>query len=170
MGGAALLEKIGFSNLLATTLISVLIISFAATTLDTATRIQRFIIIELGDALNVNILKNKLAATFLGVFPAYILTTNGTAWELWPVFGASNQMLAALTLMILSIYFWKKKKNILPLLIPMVIIMIITISALIIKFKDSGNNLLMFINGTLIFLILWMILEGFLYYRKNINV
>ena len=48
LGGAALLEKIGFSNLLATTLISVLIISFAATTLDTATRIQRFIIIELG--------------------------------------------------------------------------------------------------------------------------
>ncbi|MBL4709546.1 MAG: hypothetical protein JKY48_14015, partial [Flavobacteriales bacterium] len=34
---------------------------------------------------------------------------------LWPIFGASNQMLAALTLMILTLYFWQRKKPILPL-------------------------------------------------------
>ena len=59
---------------------------------------------------------------------AYLLTLNGTGWKLWPVFGASNQMLAALTLMVLSLYFWKKGRNILPLLLPMLFIMVITIT------------------------------------------
>ena len=86
---------------------------------------------------------------------------------LWPLFGASNQMLAALTLMILSIYFWEKRKNILPLVIPMLLIMIITISALFIKFQESTNNMVLFINGTLIFLIFWMIIEGIIHIKNN---
>ena len=136
LGGGALLEKLGLSVELARTLISVLIISFAATTLDTATRIQRMIITELGSATNIKPLKNKTGATILGVIPAYLLTLNGTGWKLWPVFGASNQMLAALTLMVLSIYFWKKGRNILPLLLPMLFIMVITIISLFIKTNE----------------------------------
>ena len=163
LGGGALLEKLGLSVELARTLISVLIISFAATTLDTATRIQRMIITELGHATNILPFKNKLSATIIGVIPAYLLTLNGTGWELWPVFGASNQMLAALTLMVLSIYFWKKGRNILPLLIPMIFIMTITIISLILKTSEffiASNYLLLSINIILIILILWMIIEG----------
>ena len=76
-------------------------------------------------------------------------------------------MLAALTLMIISIYFWRKNKNVLPLLVPMAIIMAITISALIIKFNQSHNNLVQIINGLLIALILWMITEGCIYCFNN---
>ena len=68
-----------------------------------------------------------------------------------------------------SIYFWKKNKNVIALLIPMVIIMIITISALIIKFQESTSTLLIFINGTLIILILWMIIEGIIYIKNKIT-
>ena len=173
LGGAALLEQIGFSNLLATTLISVLVISFAATTLDTATRIQRFIIIEIGHAVKINFLKNRIVATILGVLPAYILTINGTAWDLWPVFGASNQMLAALTLMILCIYFWKKGTTIIPIIIPMLLIMSITLISLYIKTKDfiaANNTTLATINIVLLMLVFWMIVEGIYYllnYQKN---
>ena len=78
-------------------------------------------------------------------------------------------MLAALTLMILSIYFWKKGKNIIPLIIPMIIIMMITISALIIKFNQSTTTLLYAINGILIILIIWMIIEGIIYCLKKYN-
>ena len=112
-------------------------------------------------------------ATLVSIIPAYFITINSSLRNhLWQTFGASNQMLAALTLMILCIYFWKKKKNILPLFIPMIIIMSVTISALIIKFKESQDNLLLIINGTLIFLIVWMIFEGIIYYfntYKTIN-
>ena len=172
LGGAALLEKLGLSIDFSRTLISVLIISFAATTLDTATRIQRMIITELGAATNIAPLKNKVGATLLGVIPAYLLTQNGTGWKLWPVFGASNQMLAALTLMVLSLYFWKKGKNILPLIIPMVFIMIITITSLFFKTQEfllSQNYLLLSINFFLILLISWMIIEGALQIKNKLN-
>ena len=172
LGGGALLEKLGLSVELARTLISVLIISFAATTLDTATRIQRMIITELGNATNITPLKNKIGATILGVIPAYLLTLNGTGWKLWPVFGASNQMLAALTLMIISIYFWKKGRNIFPLLLPMLFIMFITIISLFIKTNDffiTNNYLLLGINIILIVLISWMIIEGVLQIKNQPN-
>ena len=171
LGGSALLTKIGLSIELAGTLISVLIISFAATTLDTATRIQRMIITEVGNATDVQPLKNRYTATVVAVLPAYLLTVNGAGWDLWPVFGASNQMLAALTLMILSIYFWQKKRNVLPLALPMIFIMTITVISLLYKANEffvSGKLLLLGIDLTLIALVFWMIIEGVIHIIKNL--
>jgi len=176
LGGGALLEQLGLPSNLAKTLMAVLVISFAATTLDTATRIQRFIISEIGSALNFKPLCNRYGATLIAVIPAIILTLwsvpdpvsgtmKQTAWVLWPIFGASNQMLAALTLMVLTLYFWQRKKPILPLFIPMLFIMLITFIALIIKvqsFHSQGNTLLFSINLIMIGLIIWMIIEGML--------
>ena len=176
LGGGALLEQLGLPSDLAKTLMAVLVISFAATTLDTATRIQRFIISEIGSALNFKPLCNRYGATLMAVIPAVMLTLwsvpdpvsgtmKQTAWVLWPLFGASNQMLAALTLMVLTLYFWQRKKPILPLFIPMLFIMLITFIALIIKaqsFHSQGNTLLFSINLVMIGLIIWMIFEGML--------
>ena len=166
-GSAALLQQINFSLGLAQTIMVVLVVSFAATTLDSATRIQRYIIAEFGAATKIKFLENRYFATLISITPAYLIATNDKLRDdLWITFGASNQMLAALTLMILSIYFWKKKKNIIPFLIPMILIMLITISALIIKFQTSSNNIVLTINGILIFLIFWMIFEGIIHVRK----
>ena len=176
LGGGALLEQLGLPSNLAKTLMAVLVISFAATTLDTATRIQRFIISEIGSALNFKPLCNRYGATLMAVIPAIILTLwsvpdpvsgtmKQTAWVLWPLFGASNQMLAALTLMVLTLYFWQRKKPILPIFIPMLFIMLITFIALIIKaqsFHSQGNTLLFSINLIMIGLIIWMVFEGML--------
>ena len=176
LGGGALLEQLGLPSDLAKTLMAVLVISFAATTLDTATRIQRFIISEIGSALNFKPLCNRYGATLMAVIPAVMLTLwsvpdpvsgtmKQTAWVLWPLFGASNQMLAALTLMVLTLYFWQRKKPILPIFIPMLFIMLITFIALIIKaqsFYYQGNTLLFSINLIMIGLIIWMIFEGML--------
>ena len=167
-GSSGLLQQIGLPGGISTTLIVVLVVSFAATTLDSATRIQRYIIVEFGDASKLYFLKNKIIATLLSIVPSYFIATNDSLRnELWQTFGASNQMLAALTLMIISIYFFKKGKNIIPLVIPMIVIKAITISALIIKFNSSTTILLKSINAFLITLIFWMIIEGLLFcYRK----
>lgn len=167
-GSSGLLQQIGLPGGISTTLIVVLVVSFAATTLDSATRIQRYIIVEFGDASKLFFLKNKIIATLLSIVPAYFIATNDSLRnELWQTFGASNQMLAALTLMIISIYFFKKGKNIIPLVIPMIVIKAITISALIIKFNSSTTILLKSINAFLITLIFWMLIEGLLFcYRK----
>ena len=168
IASSALIQQLGLSESLSTTLIVVLVVSFAATTLDSATRIQRYIICEFGNAIKFNLFQNKYIATLISIIPAYFIATNNELRnDLWQTFGASNQMLAALTLMILSIYFWKKGKNIIPLLIPMIIIMSITISALIIRFNQSTTLLLKSINGILIILIIWMILEGLIYCYKR---
>ncbi|OUW63165.1 MAG: hypothetical protein CBD58_00535 [bacterium TMED198] len=171
-GSSAMLEKIGFSNIVASTLISVLVISFAATTLDTATRIQRMIMVELGSVLRINFLKNKYFATIVGVLPAYLLVSNGMGGKLWPIFGTSNQMLAALTLMIISIYYWKKSRNVIPLVVPMIFLIFVTLTALISKthmFFQNNDYLLLSLNTILIGLIFWMVAEGFILVRSKSN-
>lgn len=173
LGGGALLMSLGIPESFANTLMAVFVISFAATTLDTATRIQRFILGEFGKAVKVNFLTNKYLATLIAVVPALFLAfwnvedpTSGTSrqagWILWPIFGASNQMLAALTLMVLTLYFWKRRKPVLPLLIPMVVLTIITFSALIVNaISFYGTNYTLFIlTIMLIILIVWMLFEG----------
>ena len=183
LGGGAFLQQLGLSTTFSNTLMAVLIISFAATTLDTATRIQRFIISEIGSAIHMPVIQNRYVATFLAVVPAAILTMwsipdpvtgsmKQAAWVLWPIFGASNQMLAALTLMILTLYFWKQKKPILPLLIPMLFIMVITFTALIMKtqsFHTQGNMLLLGITLIMLGLIIWMLIEGLLIVQQKMK-
>ena len=173
LGGGALLESLGIPTKIANTIMAVLVISFAATTLDTATRIQRFILNEFGLVTKVKFLSNRYIATVIAIVPAIMLafwnlSEPGTGairqagWVLWPIFGASNQMLGALTLMVLTLYYWQKKKPILPLLLPMLLILVLTFSALIVNaIKFSGENSLLFIlTLLLIILILWMVYEG----------
>jgi|TARA_Y100000310_G_scaffold149438_2_gene148783 carbon starvation protein len=180
LGGGALLEQIGLPSALAKTLMAVLVISFAATTLDTATRIQRFVLSELGIALKIKSLTNRYLATAVAVLPgAWLALWNITdpasgsvkqaGWVLWPIFGASNQMLAALTLMVVTLYFWQRKKSISALFIPMVLVMVATLSSLMLKTVDfyGQNNVLFLINTILTVLIGWMIVEGILAARRR---
>ncbi|MEA1882623.1 MAG: carbon starvation protein A [Candidatus Marinimicrobia bacterium] len=173
LGGGALLQSLGISAGIANTLMAVLVISFAATTLDTATRIQRFILNEFGVATKIKPLTNRYIATTITIVPAVLLAFWNIAepssgairqagWVLWPIFGASNQMLAALTLMVLTLYYWQKKKPVLPLLIPMLFIMVVTFTALVANaIKFYGQNSVLFgLTILLIGLIIWMAYEG----------
>jgi len=180
LGGGALLESLGISRELAKTLMAVLVIAFAATTLDTATRIQRFIITEFGIVLRVKSLTNRYVATIAAILPAILLVfvnvslpssneAKQVAWVLWPIFGASNQMLAALTLMVLTLYFWQKNKPVLALFIPMILVMLVTIVTLFLKAREyyNQNTILFVIDLFLIGLIIWMIVEGIIVFQKK---
>ncbi|MCS5634597.1 MAG: carbon starvation protein A [Candidatus Marinimicrobia bacterium] len=173
LGGGALIQSLGIPTIVANTLMAVLVISFAATTLDTATRIQRFILNEFGIATGVKALSNRYMATIIAIIPAILLafwnvvepgtgSMRQAGWVLWPIFGASNQMLAALTLMVLTLYYWQKKRPILPLLIPMIFVMGITITALVVNaIQFYGQNSILFgLTIILMGLIIWMAYEG----------
>ena len=173
LGGGALIQTLGIPTIVANTLMAVLVISFAATTLDTATRIQRFILNEFGIATGVRALSNRYTATIVAIIPAILLafwnvvepgtgTMRQAGWVLWPIFGASNQMLAGLTLMVLTLYYWQKKRPILPLLIPMFFVMGITITALVVNaIQFYGQNSILFgLTIILLGLIIWMAYEG----------
>jgi carbon starvation protein len=181
LGGGALIESLGISAILSQTITAVLVISFAATTLDTATRVQRFIITEVGKSAKIEVLSNRYFSTILAILPALLLTLGNIVdpisgqkiklgWALWPIFGASNQMLASLILMLLSIYFWKKNKPIYPLFIPFVFITITTFTSLLFNanlFIQHGNYFLLAVEIVLIFFLFWVLLEGFKIYKSS---
>jgi hypothetical protein len=75
--------------------------------------------------------------------------------------------------MVLSLYFWKKGKNILSLIIPMIFVMLIAIISLIIKANEfiySDNYMLLLITLILLGLIVWMIFEGITKYRNKFKL
>ncbi|MBX3252355.1 MAG: carbon starvation protein A [Myxococcales bacterium] len=146
LGGGAFLEQLGLPTTLARTVMAVLVISFAATTLDTAARIQRFIVTELGEAVGAKALTRPLVATAIALLPAVALALGQTTdpsgqsrelgWVLWPLFGASNQLLAALSLVVMALYFAVRRRPVLPLVIPMVVVTIASVLALLEKLRQ----------------------------------
>ena len=80
-----------------------------ATTLDTACRIQRYCLGELGKAWGIKALSNRTIASAIAAFTplALVLETADSKpmWlSIWPVFGSSNQMLGALTLLVVTVW------------------------------------------------------------------
>ena len=171
LGGGAFLEALGIPSVVARTLMAVLVISFAATTLDTATRIQRFILAELGEAVSFRPLTNRYVATAVAILPALALafaettdpntgSARAVGWVLWPIFGASNQLLAALTLMVMAIYIRRRGRPSAPLWVPMLIVVFIASLALVAnvqQFFAAGNVLLGVLSAVLLALLVGMI-------------
>ena len=168
-GSANMIASTGLPNGIAVVIMGVFVASFAGTTLDTATRIQRYIVSELFTSLKMNFLTGKYIATFIAVATALALAfATGAggkgALKLWPLFGAVNQTLAGLALIIITVYL-KTKGGMKWLVsgIPAVLMMFMTIWALILnqtKFGTSHNMLLQVVNGLILFLAIWIAIEG----------
>ena len=73
LGASSFLQALKIPEEFAITLIGVIVISFAATSLDTAARVQRLIIAELGEAYNIKPLKNRYVGACLAIIPALLL-------------------------------------------------------------------------------------------------
>ncbi len=78
-------------------------------------------------------------------------------------------MLAALTLMVLSLYFFSQKKSVLPLVLPFLFITAITLTALILKIQAfwGTNRPLAIISIILFVFVLWMVAEGCVAFKKG---
>lgn len=171
-GGGSFLANLGFSHDMAVAIMAVLVVSFAATTLDTATRIQRYVVSELAEDYNVKPLATKHGATIVAVISAFLLSLiNGGKGGLilWPLFGTANQMLAALALLTATVYLVKKKKPVTVTIIPFIFMIIVETWALIFnvnQFAGQGNVLLTVIGTILLILEIWMVLESLNVFNK----
>lgn len=175
VGAANMIATLGIPKPIGIVIIGVFIASFAGTTLDTATRLQRYVVQELASDIKAKFLTGKYAATAFAVITAAILAfatgANGQgALKLWPLFGAVNQVLAALALITITIYL-KKRGGIKYLVsaIPCLFMLFMTIWGLIINemnFISAGNALLYVVNAIVIVISVWMAGEGFVSFLK----
>jgi carbon starvation protein len=130
--------------------------SFILTTLDTATRIARYILQELFNTLD------RYLATALIVLAGGWIAMTGNWQKIWPIFGAANQLTAALTLIVLSSWLLSQRKRVNFTLIPAVFMLVTTIGALgwqFGKFLGDKNYFLMGIDVVLASLALSMLIE-----------
>ncbi len=168
-GSANMIASTGMPHAFGLAIMGVFVASFAGTTLDTATRIQRYIVSELFGGFKMDFLTGKYVATFIAVATALALAfATGAggkgALKLWPLFGAVNQTLAGLVLIIITVYL-KTKGGMKWLIagIPAVFMMIMTIWALVLnqtKFGTADNTLLQVVNGIILLLAIWITVEG----------
>lgn len=145
--------------------------SFLLTSLDTATRLTRYQIQEL-----TNMKVEKYTATVIAIAAAMALLLTEAhgptgnvipAWAaIWPIFGASNQLVAALVLLAVGVWVAKGlKKNNRFLMVPMWFMLVTTVAALGIMIKDNmaydkPNYILVVPSVILLVLALLMVFES----------
>ena len=168
-GSANMIEVMGIPKIIAVVIMGVFVASFAGTTLDTATRIQRYVIAELFGGFKLNFLTGRYVATFIAVGSALVLAfatgaSGAGAMKLWPLFGATNQTLAALALVIITLYL-KRRGGTKWLIagIPAAFMIVMTIWAVIlnqVSFGAKHNALLQVINICILVIAIWIAIEG----------
>lgn len=175
-GGANMIGAMGVPLRLAVAIVAVMVACFAATTLDTATRLQRYVIQEVGAAVGIKPLRNKYIATLVAVLTGGALALipgpsgpGSGGLILWPLFGATNQLLAGLAFMVIAFYLIRHNKPVAFLALPALFMLIIPAWALIYQMMDwyAAGKWLLFGIGVMVELLqVWMIIEGVLMWNR----
>jgi len=162
-----LAQGMGIPMGLGAAIMGVFVVSFASTTLDSATRIQRYVISELARDVKLDFLANRYVATALAVGTAAALALaqkGGTgALILWPLFGATNQLLAGLALLVMMVWLAKQGRPSWMVGIPSLLMIVITGWAMYHNMESyftGGKWHLFVIGGIIVLLEIWMIVEG----------
>lgn len=193
-------------------LMGVLVASFAGTTLDTACRLQRYVVQELATAVlsprlatrdspvpwghglqtrgsswnPLTWLTNMHGATVFAVVVAMFIAAiplpgTGWGWEtagrggliLWPLFGATNQLLGGLAFMVITFYLWRRGRPIWFLIVPATFMLVMPAWAMLAELpgwvRDAKWTLAGIATATLV-LEVWMIAEAALMFPRVRNV
>ncbi|MBN2457148.1 MAG: carbon starvation protein A [Sedimentisphaerales bacterium] len=175
-GAANITNTVHLPQIIGTAVMGVFVASFAGTTLDTAVRIQRYVIGELASDLKLGFLSNRWSATSFAVITAAALAfctgANGKgAMKLWPLFGTANQLLAALALLVITIYLKRKGRwKFMVTAVPCLIMLVITNWAMVKNeaiFIGQKNWLLAGVGAGIFILALWMTVEAVITFTAN---
>jgi carbon starvation protein len=177
-GGAIITAGLGLPEHFGQTLLAVMAVLFAATTMDTGVRLQRYIIQEWGHIYELPVLRNRFISTTLAVVACLILAfgagqgagTGGLV--IWPLFGTTNQLLAALTLVVLSVFLMKKGRPTVYTLVPFVFLITMTIMALLVQlrgFWETGRYVLVLMDIVILAATIWVALEALAALRRARN-
>lgn len=179
-GAGNFVASLGIPRPVAVAIMAVLVASFAATTLDTATRLQRYVVQELATTCCVKPLTGKHGATAFALVTAAIVAAvppPGMGWAtgmgkggltLWPLFGATNQLLAGLAFMVIAFYLARRKLPTWFIVAPAILMLGVPLWAMGYQIGllgtdgwwQKGEWHLVAFGGVIIGLQIWMVAEG----------
>lgn len=183
-GTARFIERLGVDHGLAGAFIAVLVVSFALTTLDSATRLLRYNVAEIGSSIGLRFLEGRYVASTIAVaaiafFAFYEIDGQPMGRVLWGLFGTTNQLLAALTLLTVTLYLLQRGKNPWFTGIPMLFMLVTTTTAMVAnlgKFSgqwsfdpDEDYDRPLFAVGAVLFLLAaWVVIEAVMATRRTL--
>lgn len=179
-GAGVLVAQIGVPHNIAKVFIATIAVGFALTTLDTGTRLIRYNIQELAVALKIKPLTNSYVATGFAVlligFFAMMKIPDPVTGQLkpagtilWALFGTSNQLLAGLALLVVTLYLRSLARPTIFTIAPMGFMLVVTVSALLISIRNffvQGNWILLAFSVLILSLAIWLLVEAVLTLRR----
>lgn len=148
-GGAFIIHNgLGLPEVTAATLLTVMAALFAGTTMDTGLRLQRYIFQEWGEIYNLEWMKKPLPATLLAVGSCLLLAFGAGGADgsggmiIWPLFGTTNQLLAGLTLLVITVMLVHLRRPMWYTLAPLCFLLVMTVTTLVFQlrtFYEQGN-------------------------------
>lgn len=195
-GSANFVKALGIPGGVSVALMGVFVASFAGTTLDTACRLQRYIVQELASAIApksadgkswLSWIQGKHGATIVAVCTAMLMAAvppAGKEWALanagkggmilWPIFGATNQLLGGVSFLVIAFYLWRRSLPIWFLVVPMIMMLILPAWAMTLQafvgensWLMQGNWLLVGIAVVTLVLEVWMVIEAIKLFPKT---
>ncbi|MDT7524989.1 MULTISPECIES: carbon starvation protein A [Idiomarinaceae] len=169
-GGANILENgIGLNAEISQTLLTVMAVLFAGTTMDTGLRLQRYIFQEWGNIYNIKWMEKAAPATLLAVGSCLLLAFGAGGADgsggllIWPLFGTTNQLLAGLTLLVITTMLVKLGRPMYVTLIPLLFLLVMAIYALLIQlmtFYQKSDWFLLSLDLVVLVAAIWISLEA----------
>ena len=173
-GTTHFLQTLGIPEAVAGTFVAVVVVSFALTSLDSATRLLRYNVSEMGDTLQVDLLANRVVASGVAVIAIWFFAFVQVDGEfaglvLWQLFGTTNQLLAGLALLAITLYLLRRGKPLVYTGVPMAFMLVSTLTAMAGNLIDFWNDRqwLLFGTGLTVFtLAVWLTIEAALAVRR----
>ena len=169
-GGAVLISSSwGLSESFSQVLLATMVALFAGTTMDSGVRLQRYIIQEWGDIYKINLFNKGVPATLIAVAACLLLafgaggSSGAGGMIIWPLFGATNQILASLTLLVITVMLMKMGRPAIYTLVPMIFVLITSFLAGLIQLVDfyqAGNWLLVTLDFIVLVVSVLVMLEA----------
>lgn len=175
-GGGNIIEMgLGLPQSLSATVLATMAVLFAATTMDTGVRLLRFVFQEASEVVGFR-MNNVVGTIVVLVVCMALVFSQGVdgsgGLTIWPLFGTTNQLLASLTLIIVTIMLIRKRRNALVAVIPLAFVFVAAFWAAIIQvgtFWNGGtdtNWLLLVLDVVIIVATIWVGIEGIAAMRR----
>ncbi len=169
-GGANFLANVGIPTSYGKALLAVTIVAFAMTTLDSATRLLRFNVEEICRSVKLDVLANRYFASLVAVSGIALFGLAPAGKSLWTLFGSTNQLLASLTLLTISVFLYKLNRPIVYTIVPMVLMLIVSVWAMtlqLVGFWTKQNWLLVVVSVIVLAMSFWLIVEALLSFARG---